>query len=173
MTFTTIKHFTCPILEIILRVRPLPADTVDAYFRRASHIIAAVQETRGVWSWVWASKIISWSSHVVRNTANASWPSKILHVRSSHELNSRRAWHSQRPNTRSSPGWCPTRWTDGVAKAIKHLQDARIRSERPNRRMIFDSIFKFCPKTKPFEFSAIAEQQRIQERSVTSQTQRM
>ena len=104
---------------------------------------------RGAWSCVWASRIIAWAGHIVRNTANPSWPQKILHVRSSRELNYLRSTQSQRPRTRAAAGWCCVRWTDGVSKAIDFLTSQKLKQESVSR-MEFNSVMQFARNKRHF-----------------------
>ena len=54
-----------------------------------------------------------------------------MHIRSSAALDERRALYAQRTGTRSELGWCQTRWSDGVSKAVSFLSAAGFRC--PNR----------------------------------------
>ena len=144
------------MLKIILRVRPLPAETAEGYSRRAAKIVARIQDARGAWSCLWASRIISWGLHIQRNTANNSWPSKLMHIRSSAELNERRALYAQRTGTRSASGWCQTRWSDGVSKAVAYLSTARFRTPS---RMEFDPILRFVKPRRTDLFAVLDDNQ--------------
>ena len=147
------------MLKIILRVRPLPYETAECYSRRAAKIVASFQHAHGAWSCVWACRVISWGLHIHRNTANNSWPSKLVHVRSSTELNERRALFAHRPRTRAVSGWCQTRWTDGLSRAVAFLTTARCRIPG---RMEYDPILRFV-KPRQTDLFAVLDQDELQD----------
>ena len=73
---------------------------------------------------MWAANIVSWAAHVVRKTAGASWSSRILHVRSTAEIDELRATKSyKRPETRMDSGFVCRWWTDSVQVAMDYGRD--------------------------------------------------
>ena len=85
-----------------------------------------------------------------------SWPGKLLHIRSSADLNDRRALYGYRTSTRSAIGWCQTRWSDGVSKAVSFLSAARFRG--PNR-MECDPLLRFIKPRRTDLFAMLDDNQ--------------
>ena len=96
--------------------------------------------------------MITWASHIIRDTAHASWSARILHVRSSHELDARRAANSsRRPESRAFSGFCFRRWTDSVHVACTYVQDykfSRVPYANGNRQVSFKKLEDVLTKTK-------------------------
>ena len=76
----------------------------------------------GSWGLRWGECIISWAAHMLRDTNDACWPSKLLDVASSHELALRRTLNQNRPGTRATNAWVSRRWTDGLRVALEYFR---------------------------------------------------
>ena len=77
------------------------------------------QNNVGRWSKLWASRLISWHAHIVRDP-NFSPARQLLGVRRPDELQARRwLWH--RPRTRAQPGFTCTRWAESIDSARVYI----------------------------------------------------
>ena len=109
------------------------------------------------WSLLWAAAIVNWAAHMLRNTGNACWSANLLHVKSTHELDERRACSSsKRPGTRLTPGFMCRRWTDSEAAASVFISSFKI-VRRPyanrSRKLSFSrSEHVICTAKRSIEF---------------------
>ena len=110
------------MLRITCRVTRLMDESPDVFARRASRLVAATQCEQGFWSDLWAKQVVWWAAHIIRNTKANCLAFNLLDVQSSFALAEVRASNGNRPGTRSSAGWLPVRWTDGVKTALLRLQ---------------------------------------------------
>ena len=111
------------MIRLAVRVRRLSGETDELYCRRAAHVVSDVHFALTPWSLLWAVSTVNWASHLFRNTAGASWAANLLTLRSTSELEIRRALNSnRRPGTRSASGFMCRRWTDSVSTAISFIR---------------------------------------------------
>ena len=119
------------MIRLAIRVRRLSGETDEHYCRRAAHVGSDVHSGLTSWSLLWAASTVNWASHLLRNTNEASWAASLLHLRSTCELDTRRALNScRRPGTRAEPCFMCTRWTDSVFSAVSFLRSFSL-SHRP------------------------------------------
>ena len=109
------------MLRIVSGIQRKPDETPETFSRRSARLVAVAQHEQGRWSDMWASSVVTWAAHVLRNTNNGSWSFQLLNLQSSTALREIRAFNSNRPGTRAAPGYLPVRWTDGLANAFKHI----------------------------------------------------
>ena len=87
------------------------------FFKRRHREAASLQRRIGCWSHRWATQVVKWHSHIRRDPI-FSWPSQLLDVRSSANLQERRRlWN--RPRTRVLPGFTHARWTECYFNALE------------------------------------------------------
>ena len=111
------------MLRYVLRPQRHPGEDYDCFCRRAAKSVASVQDIFLSWSVRWARSICFWTAHVLRNTGGWSWASRVLDVRSSHELDSLRSLNGTgRPGTRLFGGFGNRRWTDSISHAYAYLK---------------------------------------------------
>ena len=110
------------MLRTTLPIRVLPGEVPEQFARRSGRIVRHVQNIVGPWGALWAFRISSWGAHILRDTMGMCWSARVLDVRSSSELVSRRSLHANRAQTRKFSGWSCRRWTDGVPFAMKYLE---------------------------------------------------
>ena len=119
------------MLRISFPIRRLGVENDAAYSKRAARALADLHNQLIPWGVAWAASVISWACHLIRDTAHATWGGRILHVRSTHELDERRAFSAtSRPGTRSQSGFCCRRWTDSVLYACNYITNFKL-SGRP------------------------------------------
>ena len=87
------------------------------FFKRRHREAAGLQRRIGCWSHRWATQVVKWHSHI-RRDPNFSWPSQLLDVRSSADLQERR-WLWNRPRARVLPGFTHARWTECYLNALE------------------------------------------------------
>ena len=105
------------MIRCCVRPRKLSNESPASFAVRANILVSEAQRRAVPWSSVWAKSLFKWAEHIQRNTANACWSTRVLDVRPSSEVNSLRAFHGGRPQTRALSGFCSRRWTDGVHAA--------------------------------------------------------
>ena len=111
----TIVRLQRNMLGKCCKVVPVSGESADNFVRRRRRLASQLQQEIGAWSLRWARQVIRWNEHLQRDP-NHSWPSQLLQVRSSAELQQRR-WTWGRPRTRSSPGFLFARWTECLQTA--------------------------------------------------------
>ena len=109
------------MLRIICDIKRLDDEAPETFSRRSARLVAETQRNQTCWSKMWAQNVVMWAAHIIRNTNGTSWPAQLLSVQSSTALREARAFNANRPGTRNTSGFLPTRWTDGVATAIQVL----------------------------------------------------
>ena len=119
------------MIRLMCRTPRLSGETDELYNRRAAHAVTDIQHSLVPWGLLWASYIVNWAAHMLRNSAHACWAANLLHFRSSSELDTIRAISStRRPGTRSEPGFVCKRWTDSVSGAMHFVNNFDVR-QRP------------------------------------------
>ena len=108
------------ILRIVSGIQRKPDETPETFSRRSARMVADMQHEQGLWSDMWASSVVTWAAHILRNTNNGSWSFCLLDLQSSTTLRELRAFNSNRLGTRATSGFLSVRWTDGLSTA-SHL----------------------------------------------------
>ena len=141
--------FQIRLVSMLIPLRMDANETAADFCRRRNRRAGTVCEVVGRWSHTWACRVMSWHSHIERDTGKALWPTKLLELRDRQWLIRRRslfapvfsirskAWTvlSGRTATRSKGGKVPVRWEDGLIDAteladkVKHAQ-AKQRNEK-------------------------------------------
>ena len=94
---------------------------------RAARVVSDIQFALVPWSPLWATAIVNWAAHMLRNTAKPCWSDHLLHFKSSHEIDELRATNSsKRPGTRVDSGFMCGRWTDSVTVATDFVVHFKI-----------------------------------------------
>ena len=146
-TISNAKRLNAIQRRMIKIMSPLPrlsGETDVLYNSRCARAVTDIQHSMVPWGVLWASHNVNWASHILRDTAHASWPAKLLHVRSTRQLDLWRSTSvSKRPGTRAESGFVCRRWTDSVNFAIEYLASFKL-SNRPyangTRRLPYKKI---------------------------------
>ena len=114
------------MVGIVLNCQPSETESFDRFCRRKNRLISSQIPTK--WSYVWASRVVSWHAHIVRNTCNNCWSARIASFRDAQELATRRANNSSgRPETRIQSGFASVRWYESVQLASRYIDAIDLR----------------------------------------------
>ena len=132
------------MIRLAVPPRRLASETDAEYSRRSAHAVTDLQNCAVPWGVRWACSVVNWAAHVIRNTAQACWSARVLHIKSSSEVDRLRSTsQSHRPGTRIEAGFSCRRWTDGVFVACNIVKQYTV-SARPYknqaRRLSFDKL---------------------------------
>ena len=108
------------MLAVCIPVVSYAEESAESYCWRRNKVISDVQSRMGKWSVRWARKQLSWCEHLCRDRNDWSWGAKLLSVRTPDELAIRRA-QLGRPQTRTVPSWCASRWRECIDNAKTHV----------------------------------------------------
>jgi hypothetical protein len=125
------------LVALLIPIRFQFGDIPSEYFRRKSTLASGACDGVGRWSLRWASLVLGWDGHVVRNSSGIQWGAFLADLRSSQWLIERRslfapasssnprAWTALagRTATRSAGGMVATRWRDGLESALEVESD--------------------------------------------------
>ena len=118
------------MFRIIAGIQARFDEPPNTFARRAARAVAHLQPSAGLLSVHWATHIVQWAAHVVRNTKCASWLARLLDINRSAQLDARFRENNNRPGSRRSAGWLSLRWTDSVKTAFEHLESQSSLTQR-------------------------------------------
>ena len=105
------------MISICLGLRCLVNESGESFVQRRLARINEIIPFQKRWSYIWASRVVDWSNHVVRNTHGHCWSTQLIDVVSPEELAERRRDNYNRPCTRIVPGFTSTRWYESIEPA--------------------------------------------------------
>ena len=110
------------MVSIVLHLRMMSGDTPGAFARRKQRLVSSCIPLPKRWSHIWATRMVSWDKHVLRNSHGNVWTARIASYMNAAELEARRAASaSGRPDTRVAPGFTSARWYEAVGVARNFL----------------------------------------------------
>ena len=127
--------------------KEIPDEAIHDWIRRRAHIARLVGAKLGMWSELWARKVIDWHEHSIRGDAYDSFVSRALAIRDNNWLISRRLSYvaeNGAPDARRTPragrtgtrlsglGKVQIRWEVGV-QTVQVLLNSRSESLRGGR----------------------------------------
>ena len=115
----------CQMLAHLLPCVPHANESTDHFHRRRLRQARNVASHAGLWSLVWAKRVIDWQNHVLRGFEYGHFCSKLIEFHDeswiesqrSHFVNSRNSVFAGRTGTRLNIGRPQTRWAHGIVNA--------------------------------------------------------
>ena len=114
-------------IRMIAILQPVPRLTTEPdaeYHRRRCRMAGTLAHRQGLWSTVWAKRVVSWHGHVERNHIKTMWSKNLMAFHDERWLQSQRSLYAPsssaalrpwtvfggRTSTRSKRGAPPPRW---------------------------------------------------------------
>jgi hypothetical protein len=118
-----------------------PDEDIKMFRKRRMRVAHTLAEVSGKWSLRWASAVVTWDAHIVRNTCGLLWAAALRKVRDASYLQQRRrsflpkfstrlsGWSelAGRTDSRSTRGSVAIRFHDGLLAATELLHEARMK----------------------------------------------
>ena len=129
----------CRMMAIIMKTTRMSHETIDVFCRRRNREARNVCEAAGMWSELWANRVVHWHQHVARGVRHNHFCHPIMINKNQHWLqmqrvqwvysngsSSRNTMLAGRTGTRCNIGRPQVRWDSGVELAQEVLKSKRL-----------------------------------------------
>ena len=143
----------CKMCVGLLKCVRLDSEDIDTYDRRRKREARNFCSSQGLWSKIWAKRVISWHEHVIRTcSAPHSYPHNVAVLLKYHDnswlIQQRSAWVGDnrnsvtagRTSTRLNIGRPQTRWHEGLEMCVL-LCEHRSTAARGSNSLAISTIF--------------------------------
>ena len=133
------------MLSTLMNVQLLPGEDITTFVRRRCRLANSFSAAQGSWSLRWATDLIAWHAHCMRNHNEVMWTPRLATIMCTAELQRKRAtfcirsttWscHAGRTDTRYRAGAVVVRTEQSLVEAHLYLQERGTREalKRPSR----------------------------------------